>query len=75
MEIVIRALKANDMTILFVEHDMEIIGRFADRVLAFYEGTVIADGPPDKVLSDARVQQFVTGTPHVPAERVEAGHA
>jgi branched-chain amino acid transport system ATP-binding protein len=75
MEIVIKALKANDMTILFVEHDMEIIGRFADRVLAFYEGTVIADGPPSTVLSDPRVQQFVTGTPHVPAEQVEAGHA
>jgi branched-chain amino acid transport system ATP-binding protein len=54
---------------------MEIIGRFADRVLAFYEGTVIADGPPSTVLSDPRVQQFVTGTPHVPAEQVEAGHA
>jgi branched-chain amino acid transport system ATP-binding protein len=36
MDIVIKALKANDMTILFVEHDMEIIGRFADRVLAFF---------------------------------------
>ncbi len=26
----------------FVEHDMEIVQRFADRVLAFYDGTVIA---------------------------------
>ncbi len=37
---------------LFVEHDMEIVARFADRVLAFYDGTVIADGAPAAVLAD-----------------------
>ena len=75
MEIVIEALKANQMTILFVEHDMEIIARFSDRVLAFSEGTVIADGPPDAVLGDKRVQEFVTGTPHIPQRRAEVSHA
>ena len=75
MEIVISALAANGMTILFVEHDMDIIGRFADRVLAFYEGTVLADGPPAEVLSNPQVQQFVTGTPHVPVPEAEASHA
>ncbi len=41
------------MTVLFVEHDMEIVERFADRVLAFYDGTVIADGTPAVALADA----------------------
>ena len=40
------ALKTRKITVLFVEHDMEIVERFADRVLAFYDGTVIADGTP-----------------------------
>ena len=31
---------------MFVEHDMDIVGRYADRVVAFYEGRIIADGPP-----------------------------
>jgi branched-chain amino acid transport system ATP-binding protein len=56
------ALKSRKITVLFVEHDMDIVARFADRVLAFYDGTVIADGPPATALADARVQTFISGT-------------
>jgi branched-chain amino acid transport system ATP-binding protein len=62
MEVVMSALKSRKITVLFVEHDMEIVGRFADRVLAFYDGTVIADEKPDAVLADARVQTLISGT-------------
>jgi branched-chain amino acid transport system ATP-binding protein len=61
MEVVVGALRASRLTILFVEHDMEIVERYADRVLAFYDGTVIADGPPAEVLHDDKVKQFVVG--------------
>jgi branched-chain amino acid transport system ATP-binding protein len=62
MEVVMSALKARKITVLFVEHDMEIVGRFADRVLAFYDGTVIADEKPDAVLANPRVQTLISGT-------------
>jgi branched-chain amino acid transport system ATP-binding protein len=62
MNVVMSALKSRKITVLFVEHDMDIVGRFADRVLAFYDGTVIADGTPDETLGDARVQELITGT-------------
>ncbi len=62
MEVVISALKMRRITVLFVEHDMEIVGRFADRVLAFYDGTVIADAPPKAVLADPKVQTLISGT-------------
>jgi branched-chain amino acid transport system ATP-binding protein len=62
MDVVMSALKARKITVLFVEHDMEIVGRFADRVLAFYDGTVIADGSPAETLGQARVQELITGT-------------
>jgi branched-chain amino acid transport system ATP-binding protein len=55
------ALKSRNMTVLFVEHDMEIVGRFADRVLAFYDGTVIADAKPETVLANAEVQTLISG--------------
>ncbi len=41
---------------------MEIVARFADRVLAFYDGTVIADGPPGEALADPQVQTLISGT-------------
>ena len=48
--------------IMFVEHDMEIVERYAARVIAFYEGRVIADGVPEKVLADPDVRRYVVGT-------------
>ena len=61
MEVVMAALKSRQMTVLFVEHDMEIVARFADRVLAFYDGTVIADDTPAAALADSRVQTLISG--------------
>jgi branched-chain amino acid transport system ATP-binding protein len=72
MHVVMSALKSRRLTVLFVEHDMEIVGRFADRVLAFYDGTVIADGAPAQALADARVQSLISGTKPVHLEA--AGH-
>jgi branched-chain amino acid transport system ATP-binding protein len=72
MDVIMGALKARGTTILFVEHDMEIVQRFADRVLAFYDGTVIADGTPDVALGDSRVQTLISGTSRL---RIEAPHA
>ena len=73
MDVVMSALKSRKITVLFVEHDMEIVGRFAERVLAFYDGTVIADGPPAVALADARVRAFISGTkPEAVAEAADA---
>lgn len=69
MDIIMSALKARDMTVLFVEHDMEIVRRYADRVLAFYEGTVIADGAPDAALANDKVKAYIIGEHHVIAGR------
>lgn len=56
------ALGASDTAVLFIEHDMEIVEAFAPRVAAFYEGTILADGPTAEVLADEKVREFVIGT-------------
>jgi branched-chain amino acid transport system ATP-binding protein len=62
MDTLMTALKAADATVLFVEHDMEIVERYARRVLAFYDGRVIADGPPAETLASPEVRQYVIGS-------------
>lgn len=62
MDTVMRALEQEAMTVLFVEHDMDIVERYADRVVAFYSGRIIADGTPQQALAEPDVQRFVTGT-------------
>jgi len=75
MEVVMTALKQRRITVLFVEHDMEIVSRHADRVLAFHDGTVIADGPPESTLGDARVQALIVGTRLTLGAPAQAGDA
>lgn len=62
MDLVMEALSGDDVTIMFVEHDMDIVTRYSQRVLAFYDGRIIANDAPDEVLADEVVQRYVTGT-------------
>jgi branched-chain amino acid transport system ATP-binding protein len=61
MEMIMKAVRAEGITVLFVEHDMEVVSRFAERVLAFYDGRIIADAPPQAALNDPEVKRFVVG--------------
>jgi len=62
MDTIMAALGSErDTTVLFVEHDMEIVGRYADRVIAFYSGRIIADDVPAKALATDDVRRYVTG--------------
>jgi branched-chain amino acid transport system ATP-binding protein len=55
-------VRAEGATVLFVEHDMEVVSRFAQRVLAFYDGRIIADAPPRDALAHPEVKRYVVGT-------------
>jgi branched-chain amino acid transport system ATP-binding protein len=61
MDRVIHAVAPDAATIVFVEHDMEIVNRYADRVVAFYQGRILADGDPRDVLKEPEVRRYVTG--------------
>ena len=61
MDMVLKAVRAEGTTVLFVEHDMEVVSRFALRVLAFYDGRIIADASPQAVLADPEVKRYVVG--------------
>ena len=62
MDIVMTALGGQALTVLFVEHDMDIVERYANRVVAFYSGRIIADAAPAVALAADDVRRFVTGT-------------
>ncbi|GAB3479175.1 hypothetical protein GCM10011496_18590 [Polaromonas eurypsychrophila] len=51
-----------ELTIVLIEHDMELALGLADRVSCLYYGRVIADGTPEEVRSDAEVQSVYFGT-------------
>jgi branched-chain amino acid transport system ATP-binding protein len=49
------------LTVLLVEHDMEVVFRLAHRITVLHRGAVIADGTPETIKADARVQQAYLG--------------
>jgi len=61
MQHLMGALRQSGTTIIFIEHDMDIIGAHANRILAFYEGRIIADGTTAEVLADPQVRAHVIG--------------
>jgi branched-chain amino acid transport system ATP-binding protein len=61
MDLVLGAIRAERVSVLFVEHDMEIVRRYTERVLAFYDGKIIADGPTAQALEHPDVRRYVVG--------------
>jgi branched-chain amino acid transport system ATP-binding protein len=61
MDTLIRVVRESRLTTIFVEHDMDVVQRYGQRVLAFNDGRVIADGKPEAVLADAEVRKAVLG--------------
>ncbi|MGH2699068.1 MAG: ABC transporter ATP-binding protein [Actinomycetota bacterium] len=61
MDTLTSVLRDSGVTAVFVEHDMEVVRRYADRVLVLSQGKMIADGTPDEVLGDLEIQRAVSG--------------
>lgn len=49
------------VTVLLVEHDMDVVLGLADRITVLHHGRVIADGSPEAIRSDHRVQEVYMG--------------
>jgi branched-chain amino acid transport system ATP-binding protein len=61
MDTLVGVLQQSHMTAIFVEHDMDVVQRYSQRVLVFDDGAVIADGKPASVLATPEVRRAVLG--------------
>ena len=73
----ILSLKAEGMTVLFVEHDMHMVRHIADWVIVMAEGKVVAEGDPHTVMENPAVIDAYLGAHHdtdlgADSEHVEA---
>ena len=52
---------SRELTILFIEHDMQVVFRFASRILVMVGGRILVDGTPDEIARDERVREVYLG--------------
>ena len=55
------AALSNDITVLFIEHDMDVVFRFASRIIVMVGGRVLVEGTPPEIAADARVREVYLG--------------
>ncbi len=70
----VKSLRDEGRTVLFVEHDMDMVRDISDWVIVMAQGQIVAEGPPDTVMGDQRVIDAYLGAHHDEdlSEEVEA---
>jgi len=62
MQLATELARRDSLAVLFTEHDMDIVFGHADRVIVLDRGRIIAEGAPDAIRADPRVQAVYLGT-------------
>jgi branched-chain amino acid transport system ATP-binding protein len=53
-----------EIAILIIEHDMDLVFRFAQRITVLVQGAVLVEGAPEEIARDKRVHQVYLGEQH-----------
>jgi branched-chain amino acid transport system ATP-binding protein len=61
MDTIVSAIKREKMACMIIEHDMDIVSDYSDRVLVLTEGAIIADGKPAEVMEQDNVKEILFG--------------
>jgi ABC-type branched-subunit amino acid transport system ATPase component len=59
------AALSSELTVLFIEHDMEVVFRFASRILVMVGGRIMVQGAPQEIAADPRVREVYLGKTRV----------
>ena len=55
---------SQDIAVLFIEHDMNVVFRFANRIIVMVGGRILMAGTPNEIAADARVREVYLGRAH-----------
>ena len=50
-----------DVSIIFIEHDMNLVFKFAEKITVLVGGAVLVEGAPDEIAHDKRVREVYLG--------------
>jgi len=62
MDIITGVVRAEGITAVVIEHDMDIVFRYSDHIVAMHQGTILASGTPDEIRRNEQVAMTLLGT-------------
>jgi ABC-type branched-subunit amino acid transport system ATPase component len=62
MDIVTSIVRSGKISAVIVEHDMDVVFRYSDRIVVMHEGAILADGTPDEIRRNEQVTTTLLGT-------------
>ena len=63
MDTVSSVVRAGAVTAVVIEHDMDVVFRYSDRIVMMHEGRFLADGTPDEIKANKDVASILLGAP------------
>jgi branched-chain amino acid transport system ATP-binding protein len=62
MDTVSSVVRGGRITAVVIEHDMDVVFKYSDRVVVMHEGRFLADGPPEEIRRNREVATYLLGT-------------
>jgi branched-chain amino acid transport system ATP-binding protein len=62
MDIITSIVRSEKITAVIIEHDMDIVFKYSDRIVVMHQGTILADGTPDEIRRNEAVTATIIGT-------------
>jgi branched-chain amino acid transport system ATP-binding protein len=66
MDTISAVVRSEHISAAIIEHDMDVVFSYSDRIVAMHQGTILADGTPDQIRRDEKVLTTLIGTPETP---------
>ncbi|MGQ0664586.1 MAG: ABC transporter ATP-binding protein [Pseudomonadota bacterium] len=62
MDIITSIVRSGKITAVIIEHDMDVVFTYCDRIVAMHQGSILADGTPDQIRNNEQVIANLLGT-------------
>ena len=62
MDVVTSVVRSQGITAVVIEHDMDVVFTYSDRIVAMHQGAILADGTPDEIRRNDQVTSTLIGT-------------
>ena len=63
MDRVTSVVRSTGISAAIIEHDMDVVFNYSDRIVAMHQGAILADGTPDAIRRNAAVTTTLIGSP------------